>query len=93
VDLVSINSAFAAQSQLKISDMPINCPSLLGLPTLVEGSVIPGEFDARLRLRNWVGQVPSANTCNSPAWFQSRLLHVNFNVSNKDRYVQSISLN
>ncbi|KAJ1472130.1 hypothetical protein T484DRAFT_1841571, partial [Baffinella frigidus] len=56
VDLIAINAALTAQSKLKISDMAIACPSMHGLPTLVQGSVIPGEFHARLRLRNWVGQ-------------------------------------
>ena len=54
-----------------------------------------GNFCAKMRpgAQNCRTPISCGKTCNLSSWFQSKLLHVCFNITNKDRSVQEISLN
>ena len=55
-DIVAVDRVLQMQNSLIISNAHVSAPSIAGLPLLVSGGLVPGNYTVKLALRNWLDQ-------------------------------------
>ena len=53
-DLVALDRVLRTQQRLILTGLAVEAPSIAGMPVMVSGGLVPGNYTIRLKLQNWL---------------------------------------